>query len=172
MWCDASDLALGVVLEVGGHTIEDQAWLRPADDKRHVNISELDAAIHGLSLAAQWGIQRLRLMTDSKTAASWLRDILSNRRVKTTGLHKVMVQRRLQIIGDIVTTTNLEVDVQWVPSQDNQADVLTRVPTSWMSRVTPAETDGVSAAAAARVLVQFRLTPLLRRSLLMTTSKM
>ena len=152
VWCDASDLALDVVLEVGGHTVEDQAWLRPADDKRHINISELDAAIHGLSLAAQWGIQRLRLMTDSKTAASWLRDILSNRRVKTTGLHKVMVQRRLQIISDIVTTTNLELDVQWVPSQDNQADDLTRVPTSWMSRVTPAETDGASAAAAARVV--------------------
>ena len=51
VWCDASDLALGVMLEVGGHTVEDQAWLRPADDKRHINISELDAAIHGSSCA-------------------------------------------------------------------------------------------------------------------------
>ena len=62
-----------------------------------------------------------------------------------------MVQRRFQIIGGIVTTTNLEVNVQWVLSQDNQADVLTHVPTNWTSRVPPAETDGVLAAAVARV---------------------
>ena len=63
-----------------------------------------------------------------------------------------MVKRRLQVIGEIFTTTNLEIDVQWVPSQDNQADVLTRVPTSWTSRVPPAERDGASAAAVARIL--------------------
>ena len=32
IWCDASDICLGVVVEVDGHDIEDRSWLRPARD--------------------------------------------------------------------------------------------------------------------------------------------
>ena len=33
VWCDASNIAYGVVLEVDGAVMEDQSWRRPADDK-------------------------------------------------------------------------------------------------------------------------------------------
>lgn len=36
VWCDASDVAIGVALQAGGHTMEDAAWLREAADWRHV----------------------------------------------------------------------------------------------------------------------------------------
>ena len=38
VWVDASSLAVGVMLEVGGHVIEDAAWLRPSDDSAHINL--------------------------------------------------------------------------------------------------------------------------------------
>ena len=47
VWTDASDVGLGVVLQVNGVTIEDQSWLRPGGDKCHINIVELEAAIKG-----------------------------------------------------------------------------------------------------------------------------
>ena len=89
----ASDIDIGVAIEVNGSILEDRSWLRPYDDKRHINISELEAMIRGLSLAANWQIKRVRLMTDSKTIASWLGDVIGNvRRTRTKGLHEVLVQ--------------------------------------------------------------------------------
>ena len=42
VWCDASSIATGVVLRVGGVVAEDAVWLRKKDDAGHVNITELD----------------------------------------------------------------------------------------------------------------------------------
>ena len=118
VWCDASDIAYGAALEFNGCIIEDCSWLRKMDDKRHINLSELDAAAEGLNLAVQWGARRIQLMTDSK-------------RVKTSGLHSVLIQRRLQVIEETVAQLGLEVEVIWVPTADNKADRLTRVPQKW-----------------------------------------
>ena len=67
VWCDASNIAYGVVLEADGAVVEDQSWLRPADDKRHINVAELDAVIKGLTLAVSWGLKDITLLTDSQT---------------------------------------------------------------------------------------------------------
>lgn len=133
VWCDASDLAYGVVLEANGAVIEDRSWLRPKDDKRHINIAELDAAIKALELSAEWNVSRLVLRTDSKTVFGWVQSVLKNTaRVKTSGLQNLLVQRRLQIIADMVDVAKLSVTVEWVPSEKNPADKLTRVPQRWL----------------------------------------
>lgn len=109
--------------------MEDQSWLRPESDNRHINVAELDAAIKGLTLAAEWGIKELTLNTDSRTVYGWLNNLLGNeRRIKVGGLYEAIVRRRLQIILDIVDGAAMSVCVQWVPSKDNLADELTRVP--------------------------------------------
>ena len=114
LWCDACDLAYGVALESDGSIIEDGCWLRPPEDKRHINLAELEAVIKGLSLAAKWDVTNVQLMTDSKTVAGWLKQITDNvRRVKTKGLHDVLVQRRLQLIDDLVMTAGMTVQVQY-----------------------------------------------------------
>lgn len=93
IWCDASDIGLGVVVEVDGHVIEDRSWLRPAGDTPHINVSELEATIKGLNLAVCWGATKVRFMTDSKSATSWLNNVETNSyRVRTKGLHEVVVQ--------------------------------------------------------------------------------
>ncbi|CAM1330155.1 Uncharacterised protein r2_g3929 [Pycnogonum litorale] len=50
VWVDASSLAIGVIIQVDGHTIEDASWLR-LEDASHINMAELDAVIKGVNLA-------------------------------------------------------------------------------------------------------------------------
>ena len=150
VWCDASSIALGVCIEIDGDIVEDKAWLRPADDNRHINVAELEAAIRGLNLAVSWNAKKLTLRTDSRTVASWLRDVVENlQRSRMKGLHEVLVQRRLQIVADLIQTAELDVSVVWVESHKNRADALTRVPSKWLSRVK--ETESPIAAGAVPV---------------------
>ena len=48
VWCDASDLALGVIIEVEGVVVEDATWLRKKDDYNHINVAELEGVLKGL----------------------------------------------------------------------------------------------------------------------------
>ena len=80
-------------------------------------------------------VTNVHLITDSKTVAGWLKQITDNvRRVKTKGLHDLLVQRRLQLINDLVVTSGMTVQVQWISSGENKADELTRVPLGWVKR--------------------------------------
>ena len=134
VWCDASDIATAAAIEVNGHIIEDCAWLRKQDDARHINIAELEAAVEGVGLAAKWGFKKLKLMTDSKTTAAWLQQVVSNSsRVKTGGLQELLVRRRLQIFDNLIDTLGLTIEIVWVPTDKNRADQLTRVPQDWIS---------------------------------------
>ena len=113
--------------------MEDQCWLRPKDDKKHINVAELDAVVKGLNLVAEWNIKKATLFTDSKTVHGWLRAVLGNtRRVKVNGQNQVVVERRLQIIAEVVHMLQLDVLLQWLPSERNPADKLTRVPAKYI----------------------------------------
>lgn len=72
VWCDASSLALGVVLEIADVVVEDAAWLRKSDDVGHINVAELEAVLKGVNLAVKWGLKSLQVMTDSLTVVGWL----------------------------------------------------------------------------------------------------
>ena len=128
IWCDASSLALGVPLEIGGVTVEDAAWLRKKSDCAHINIAELEAATKGVNLALKWGLRELELKTDSAIVASWIGSLVSGeRRVRTKGVAELLVKRRLGVLRDLVCEFGLELVVLLIPSQKNRADVLTRV---------------------------------------------
>nr|XP_047144991.1 uncharacterized protein LOC101239685 [Hydra vulgaris] len=94
LYCDASSIGLGVVLLIGGVVVEDAAWLRPASDTHHINISELDSILRGLNLASKWGIKELT-----------------------------------EVAKDI------QIAVQWIPSEINLADRLSRIPQKWCRTV-------------------------------------
>ena len=126
VFCDASEIMTGVVLQADSHVVEDNSWLRAKTDKKHINVAEMDAAIKGLTLATEWGLSRVVIATDSKTVAGWLRQVLENiSRVKISGLHKALVLCRLQIIDDLLKIVKLTATVRWVPSTQNLADKLT-----------------------------------------------
>ena len=47
VWCDASSIATGVVLESENSVIEDASWLRKSDDANHINLAELESVVIG-----------------------------------------------------------------------------------------------------------------------------
>ena len=112
-YCDASDLATGVVLKRNGDIIEDGTWLRDADNRKHINVAELDVAMRGLSLAVEWGLETVELITDSKAVVGWLYEVAENVcRVRVVGLHKVLIVHRLQVATDLMETGRLKVRVE------------------------------------------------------------
>ena len=112
------------------------AGCAPPENKRHINLAELEAVIKGLSLVAKWDVTNVQVMTDSKTVfrVAEADHGQHTSRVKTKGLHDLLVQRRLQLIDDLVVTTGMTVQVQWISFSENKADELTHVPLDWVKR--------------------------------------
>ncbi|XP_076031925.1 uncharacterized protein LOC143019828 [Oratosquilla oratoria] len=103
VWCDASSIATGAVLEIGGVVVEDGAWQRKKDDYHHINMSELDAVIKGINLALKWGLREIEIRTDSATVAGWMNSVLTaEKRVRTKGAAEILVKRRLGILRELI----------------------------------------------------------------------
>ncbi|XP_047146268.1 uncharacterized protein LOC105850031 [Hydra vulgaris] len=116
LYCDASFIGLGVVLLIGGVVVEDAAWLRPASDTHHINISEVDSILRGLNLAR------------------WLNAVLKEEyRVTSIGISQLLVQRRLNTSKEVAK--GIQIVVQWIPSEINLADRLSRIPQKWCRTV-------------------------------------
>ena len=132
VWVDASSLATGVLLEVDGATIEDASWLR-SNASSHINMAELDAVIKGLNVALAWDLKSVELMTDSSTVHRWITDGLTGkRRLKTKASSEMLIRRRIDIVTSLVGEYGMQVTVRLVPSAENKADALTRVPQRWL----------------------------------------
>ena len=134
VWCDASSLATGVALEIGGVLVEDRAWLRKESDCHHINVAELDSVVKGLNLAVDWGLKDIKIKTDSATVRAWC-DLIVNEDhpVRSKGAAEVLVKRRLGIFKSVVEELGLKVTIELVSSPKNIADSLTRVPKVWLT---------------------------------------
>lgn len=153
VWTDASSLATGVVVELpGGSVIEDACWLRN-DRSAHINMSELDAAIRGVNAAVAWGMREIELRTDSATVHRWVDDALTGRaRLRTKAHSEMLIRRRVGILRQLAEELRLDLSVVLVRSAENRADALTRVPKEWLRAASAAPvrrppSPGVSAAA-------------------------
>lgn len=67
VWCDATNTAIGVLLEMESQGIKDAAWLRKKSDYNHINVVELEAILKGVNLALKWSLKDIDMMTDSAT---------------------------------------------------------------------------------------------------------
>ena len=133
VWTDASDLAIGVVLEIGGIVAEDGTWMRKKDDYNHINVAELEAVLKGVNVCVNWGLKDIVVHTDSATVQGWLKITMSGeRRVKTKGAAEILVKRRLGIFKNLIDELQLRVEVRLVKSSENKADALTRVWKKWL----------------------------------------
>ena len=133
VWCDASSIGMGAMVEIAGEVVEDAAWLRKKDDYKHINVAELEAVLRGINLAIKWGLRRITVITDSATVCGWINLSLSEeRRVKTKGAAEVLVKRRLAILKELTNEMDLTLTIKLVESQKNRADVLTRVKKQWI----------------------------------------
>ena len=148
MWVDASSVALAIVLEVGGHVVEDASWLRP-EDASHINLAELDAVIKGVNVALVWKLKTLHVRTDSLTVYHWIADALSGKaRLRTKASSEMLIRRRVETLMALRDEYGLALDIELVRSENNRADALTRVPQRWLGRPPGDElTDHVCGAA-------------------------
>lgn len=149
IWCDASSVALGAVLEIDGAVVEDAAWLRGKRDCEHINVAELESAIKGLNLALKWGVTVAKIITDSATVAGWVTSVLEqSHRVKTKGISEMLVRRRLGMIGKLALEYGIQLSIELVPSARNLSDQLTRVPQRWLQRARTALAAGADVRRA------------------------
>lgn len=133
VWCDASDIGMGVLVEIDGVAVEDMSWMRKKDDYTHINVAELEAVLKGINLGVKWGLTTITIRTDSATVFGWIQMTLSEeKKVKTRGAAEILVKRRLGILKSMIHELGLTVMVQFVKSEANKADVLTRVKKSWL----------------------------------------
>ena len=148
VWCDASSIATGVLLEIGGDVAEDAAWLRKKDDYGHINIAELEAVVRGVNLALKWRLREIEVVADSATVCGWVRLMLSEeKRIKTKGAAEILVKRRIGVLKDLIEDLQLGLTITLVPSERNKADMLTQVKKSWLSAGKEREENGVCAGA-------------------------
>ena len=138
VWCDASSLGIGVAVEIGGTVVEDAAWLRKRDDVTHINLAELEAVVKGLNLAMKWGVTTIDVMTDSLIVSKWLNAALKDeKRIRVSGLSEVLVRRRVSLVKSMVEELGIKITVTLVPSAENRADVISRVPKKWLLSGSP-----------------------------------
>lgn len=136
IWCDASDLALGSVLEIDGQIVEDACWLRKKSDCGHINVAELDAVLKGINLCLKWGMKKVEIMCDSKTVVNWVNNAISmHSRIKSKGAAEMLIKRRLGIISELIQEFNLEIKISLVKSEENKADRMTRVFNKWLNKL-------------------------------------
>ncbi|KAK3882626.1 hypothetical protein Pcinc_012994 [Petrolisthes cinctipes] len=152
VWCDASSLALGVVLEMNNNVVEDAAWLRKKDDYNHINVAELEAVLKGINLALKWELQTIELKTDSATVNGWMKSVISeDKRVRTKGAAEMIVKRRLGNLRDLISEYDLALSVTLVPTMKNKADALTRVKKAWLVPRTERKVGSTTACCAGTV---------------------
>lgn len=148
VWCDASALAIGASVEIGGKAVEDAAWLRKPTDSGHINVAELEAVLKGVNLALKWALKNVEIVTDSATVFGWIRSICGEGgKAKVSGLSEMLIKRRLGLLTDLMQECDLTLSIVLVASEKNRADVLTRVPKSW----TQLQTQPACAIAAEKI---------------------
>lgn len=137
VWCDASSLAIGVCLEIDNHTVEDASWLRDINDGAHINLAELDGVVKAVNMALKWNLKNVTILSDSATVCGWIRSVLTDsKRPKVSGLSEMLVKRRLNLVKDLITEYELEMQISLVKTSENKADELTRVPRKWLNERT------------------------------------
>lgn len=128
VWFDASSIAVGVVVEVGGVKVEDTTCLRKKTDANHINVAELEAVMKGMNLPLQWELKNTEVKTDSATVLAWVESvIMKESRIWTKGAAEMLIKSRLGILEDIIKEFHLQVRASLVSEEANKANVLIRV---------------------------------------------
>jgi transposase InsO family protein len=110
--------------------IEDKCWLNK-NRRTHINLGELEAVSNGFKLLRGYAKpgDRVLLIIDSTVVAGWLNRTLNDQKVNVGGLYEILVSRRLYILSEVME--DYQVTVEWVPTDRNPADCLTRYPVDW-----------------------------------------
>ncbi|KAF4647712.1 hypothetical protein FOL47_004266, partial [Perkinsus chesapeaki] len=132
-YVDCSDIAIGVTLaNEQGDVFFDFTALRAPDKgsirtSTHINCGELESCIKGVELLIKLGYTKATLCCDSTAATHWLQSLVDKQRIQVNGLYKLLVTRRLDILRSLLDHFRLQLKIIQVRSQNNLADIVTRV---------------------------------------------
>jgi len=131
LYTDASSILLGGVIRGShGKDIHDDILdFTRRSSQFHINLRELDAVIYGLQLletVAPVNVDVL-LYVDSKSCVCWTETAQRGWITRTKAQNKTLIKNRVDIIREILRVKNWRLKVNWLPSQQNPADKMTRV---------------------------------------------
>jgi hypothetical protein len=132
LYTDASkDLLGAVLLDSNGAIIAD--WCQTIRNARHINLNELDALVKGFSqlllMYAKPGAV-IRVCCDNKTVVNWVQNWMNELPMKSSSDSWHLVERRLQLIGETISAFDFKFTIEFVTSEKNLADHLTRLPSA------------------------------------------
>ena len=85
---------------------------------------------------SKWRFRVFTVACDSLTVCGWLRSVCDrSHNVRSHSLCELLIKRRLDILKEVIAQENLTITVRQVKSEENRADVLTRVPKDWLKCV-------------------------------------
>ena len=133
VWVDASSLALGALVQIGGVTFEDATWLRKGRSEVHINMAELDAVQRGVNIAFAWKLNKLQLFTDYVTVFHWISVAVTGKsRLRSKDSAELLIRRSVNLFRVLIDDYNLDVNVNLISSKENLIDSIARIPGGWM----------------------------------------
>ncbi|KAF4675953.1 hypothetical protein FOZ60_000788 [Perkinsus olseni] len=135
VWCyvECSDIAIGVTLTTPrNEVLFDTTALRTPDKDSirattHINCGELEACILGIEMLVRFNYTNAIIYCDSTAATKWLQALIDKQKIHVSGIYKLLITRRLSLLRSLLAQYPLSLKVCQVRSQNNLADVVTRV---------------------------------------------
>jgi transposase InsO family protein len=136
LYTDASKYALGAVLLIGDVVVQDGTWLRKVRDRRQINVAELEAFIKGITQIVCKAKRALRIhdrldidvYIDNTSVVSWLKRKEERHWTTSKGDTAEAIEGRLQNLEDTLQAAKISTNVNYVTSEKNLADPLSRIP--------------------------------------------
>jgi hypothetical protein len=137
VYTDASSLAKGALLQIGGVAVEDVSALRAIKDVRHINESELEALFLGLSLASKYRTVLLgdstenlsvRFLCDNQSVVAWMEKASAGLISPVGGANYQHNTKTVQKLLKLAADSRIKMTVEYCPGGQNLADPLSRVP--------------------------------------------
>ena len=106
VWCDASSLITGVVIEIDEDIVDDISWVKPKDNRAHINKVELDSWFKKM----QHPIISIRC--DSASVCKWVESITSgDKRIHAKRISEALVRRRLWLFQQTIQHYKLTIKI-------------------------------------------------------------
>jgi len=130
LYTDSSKDLLGAVLATSSDEIVAD-WCKPIKIARQINMNELEALVKGISQLLLKYVKpgdKVNIYCDNSTVVKWVQTWLKDLKMASTADSWPLVERRMVLISEMIQLYNLRASIEYIKSEENIADHLTRLP--------------------------------------------